>query len=366
MKKIINVTRPSVPDLEKFIDRMEKMFESRQYSNSGPIHNELEIKLAEYLGVPYVSLFSNATIALIIALKQLNLSGEIITTPYSFVATSNAILWNHLKPVFVDINPLDKNIDLKAIENSIGPNTSGILAVHCHGIPCKVKEIDILAEKYNLKVIYDAAHAFGIKYEGRSLLSYGDLSILSFHSTKVFNTFEGGAIVSHSIETKQEIDILRNFGLEDNGDVRLIGLNGKLSEIHSIMGLLELDVIDEHIKKRKKVHEIYTSELSPIKNISFVQIDDIEDYNYSYYPIYIEEKKEINRDFIFEHLKINGINARKYFYPLISDLSAYKKDVNYYTNASKASQNVLCLPIYPEMHESSVYRIARLIKDLYK
>lgn len=350
MKKPIYVTQPYLPPLEQFIPYLEQIWKSKQITNNGPLHQQLEQELCNYLGVPQISLFCNGTIALLTALQALGIEGEVITTPYSFVATSHALLWNQLTPVFVDIDPITLNIDPTKIEAAITDKTTAILAVHCYGTPCDVDAIQAIANKHGLKVIYDAAHAFGVEDAGGSILRHGDLSILSFHATKVFNTFEGGAIISPDAETKAYIDQLKNFGFTGETSVVTSGINGKMSEVNAAMGLLQLKYIDEVIAERQKVDQYYRDYLVGVKGITCVPNTMQTRANYSYFPILVEDDYLLNRDELYEKLKENNIFSRRYFYPLISDFDMYKDYVlmenRDLINSSCIAEKVLCLPIY--------------------
>lgn len=366
--KPIYVTQPTLPKLEEFIPHLQKIWDSRVLTNGGNYHQELEKSLKSYLGVKEISLFCNGTIALITALKALDISGEVITTPYSFVATSHALRWNGITPVFVDIDPKTFNIDSNKIEAAITSKTSAILGVHCYGVPCNVHAIDNLAKKYNLKVIYDAAHAFGVKCRsGRSVLEYGDLSILSFHATKVFNTFEGGGIVSHSQDHKLKIDQLKNFGFMDELTVVATGINGKMSEFNALIGLLQLENLDDAIEKRKNIDKIYRSELASVGGINFMDLSFQEKANYSYFPLLIGPEYPITRDKLYERLREKNIFARRYFYPLITDFPMYRESVLLnsccLSVAKKVSSEVLCLPIYPDLDHLDQLRVIHVIKE---
>ena len=370
MKKTTYVTRPSLPDLNELIPSLEKIWASGVLTNNGNFHKIFEDELAKFLGVKFVSLFTNATIALVTSLKYLNLSSndEIITTPFSFIATSHAILWNNLKPVFVDIDPLTYNIDPKKIEESITSKTKAILAVHCYGVPADVDAIAKIADKYNLKVIYDAAHAFAVDCHCGSILNHGDMSILSFHATKVFNTFEGGAIITNDEKTKLTLEELKNFG--HNGETSVIntGINGKMSEFNAALGLLQLKYVDGYIEKRKFVHSVYQDGLKMVKGITLLPITNIKKYNFSYMPISVGESYPLSRDEIYEGLKTIGIYSRKYFYPLISEFSMYQIYQSSMTgnlkNAKSASEEVLCLPIYPDLELTIVEEIVSFIASM--
>lgn len=360
----IFVTQPSLPPLEEFIPYLEKIWDSKFLTNNGPMHQALEQALCKHLGVPYISLFNNGTNALLTALQCYGLSGEVITTPYSFVATSHALVWNNLTPIFIDIDPITLNIDPGKIEEAITDKTTAILAVHCYGNPCNAEEISKIAQQHNLKVIYDAAHAFGVEDQNGSILNYGDLSILSFHATKVFNTFEGGAIISHDLETKHHIDQLKNFGISNEVEVTEIGSNGKMSEINAAFGLLQLNYVDQFIAARKEMAVYYLEQLKNIPGITCVLDFDVDKHNYSYFPILID--KEVygkTRDALYEELKQNHIYARRYFYPLISDFSAYEGySNNALPTASNASDNVLCLPIFSELAIEDAHKVIQIIK----
>lgn len=362
---MIPVTKPYLPPLEEFIPYLRKIWESKVLTNGGPFHQQLEQELCDYLGVGHLSLFTNGTIALVTALQALRISGEVITTPYSFVATSHALHWNNIKPVFVDIDPYTCNIDPNRIEEAITPQTTAILPVHCYGNPCAVDDIQKIADAYGLKVIYDSAHAFAVKYQGESLLKHGDLSVLSFHATKVFNTFEGGAIISPDAKIKQRIDYLKNFGFADEVTVTAPGINGKMSEFNAALGLLQLKHMPDVLKKRSEIAIMYRQHLSKINGIEcFPEITGHESNN-SYFPIFIKPQYKISRDALYDKLKQNGIFARRYFYPLISSFpmyrglpSAAKKNLCVAENAAK---EVLCLPIYPNLDNESVEHICKIL-----
>lgn len=363
----IYVTKPSLPPLDEFIPYLEKIWSNKILTNAGPFHKEFENELCLYLGVKYVSLFTNATIALVTALQALRISGEVITTPFSFVATSHALLWNGIKPVFIDINPSTLNIDPEKIEASITPQTTAILPVHCYGTPCDVNRIQEIADNYNLKVIYDAAHAFGVKYKNETILNYGDLSVVSFHATKVFNTFEGGAIISPDEKTKNRIDKLKNFGFVDETTVIAPGINGKMSEFNAALGLLQLKYFDENIKKRKIIGQTYRDKLKNICGIDLLENENkLNSINYAYFPILINNQYPISRDELYKRLKENNIHPRRYFYPLISDFPMYRgyssaKRENL-PNATTAAERVLCLPIYPDLDKFVIDKIVDIIK----
>lgn len=367
--KPIYVTQPNLPDLEEFLPYLQNIWKNKVLTNGGPYHQKLESELEKYLDVAALSLFCNGTIALITALQALDIKGEVITTPYSFVATSHALKWNNIQPVFVDIDPKTFNLDPTKIEAAITPNTSAILAVHCYGVPCDVDAIEKIAKKYNLKVIYDAAHAFGVKCHcGGSVLNHGDLSVLSFHATKVFNTLEGGAVVSPNKEIKQYIDQLKNFGFVDELTVVTPGINGKMSEVNAAIGLLQLEMVDNAILKRQSIDHRYRIAFEGKVGIQCMSLAGQNRANYSYFPILVGEDFPISRDNLYEVLKKSGIFSRRYFYPLISDFPMYK---NLPSSASEnlpvakmISSQVLCLPIYPDLSTEDQQRVIDLILDV--
>lgn len=353
MSKQIPVTKPFLPELNEFVPYLEKIWENQWLTNNGPFHQQLEAELCKYLGVKYISLFNNATIALVTALQALRISGEVITTPYSFVATSHSIIWNSLKPVFVDIDDKTFNIDPDKIEQAITPDTTAIMPVHCYGNPCDVERIQKIADNYGLRVIYDAAHAFGINYKGESLLNFGDLSILSFHATKVFNTFEGGAIICHDIKTKERIDRLKNFGIADEVTVTAPGINGKMSEVNAAFGLLQLKHISEAMTERQKIDARYRRELAGVKGIKIPELSTYSNSNHSYFPVIVEDEYPKSRDELYAHLKNHGVLSRRYFYPLISNMPMYRgiksSSVLNLQMANHISDRILCLPIFASM-----------------
>jgi len=359
--KDIYVSQPSLPDLQDLIPYLEKIWDRKILTNGGPLHAELEERLAEHLGVPHVSLFSNGTLALIVALKVLGLSGEVITTPYSFVATANSILWNGLTPVFVDIEEEGFNLSVEAVEKAVTDRTSAILPVHCYGYPCNNDEIIRVSKSHNLKVVYDAAHSFGVDDDGGSILRYGDLSILSFHATKVFNTFEGGAIISPDAETKKRVDLLKNFGIENETSVPYCGINGKLNEIQAAVGLLQLDRMDQVFSERKEIDEFYRDQFERVIGIDVPPIPNARKRNYSYFPILVNEFSKISRDQLFYKLREAGIFCRRYFHPLITDLKSFENHPDYRSeklkNARKVSDRVICLPLYAGLGLADARRV---------
>lgn len=361
----IMVTQPSLPPLEEFHSYLEKIWDRRILTNGGPFHQALEAALCEYLGVQHISLFSNGTIALVTALRALDIRKEVITTPYSFVATSHALLWNNIDPVFVDIDPETFNISCNMIEDAITDTTQAIVPVHCYGNPCDTTRIKEIADRNGLKVIYDAAHAFGVRNCGQSILLDGDLSVLSFHATKVFNTFEGGAIVCHSAEMKEHIDRLKNFGITDEVTVCELGINGKMSEINAALGLLQLKYIDDAIKRRGEINGRYRELLSEARGIQCPTSPASVTQNFSYFPILIGAKYPLTRDELYEKLRNQNIYTRRYFYPLISQFSMYRTFSSASPRnlpvATDIARRVLCLPIYPDMSDEDVVEISGLI-----
>jgi len=366
--KPIYVTRPSLPPLEEFIPYLEKIWDGQQLTNDGPFHGQLEQALCEYLGVEHISLFTNGTIALITALQALNVSGEVITTPYTFVATSHSLLWNNITPVFIDIDPVTLNLDPAKIEAAITNNTCAIMPVHCYGNPCDTDAISKIAEQHKLKVIYDAAHAFGVQNSDGSILSHGDLSIISFHATKVFNTFEGGAIICPDAETKQHIDYLKNFGFSDELTVVAPGINGKMSEVNAAFGLLQLKYIDQAIARRKDIAQHYRNALQGVCGIDLVAESGQTRSNHSYFPILVNENYPINREALYNKLKQHNIYARRYFYPLISNLPMYYELASSRPEnlpvANRAAEQILCLPIYPALENRELDSIIAIIRDV--
>jgi dTDP-4-amino-4,6-dideoxygalactose transaminase len=365
-EKPINVTQPYLPPLEEFLPYLEQIWESKWLTNAGPFHQELEKKLAEYLGVEHLALFTNGTLAIVTALQVLRVTGEVITTPFSFVATAHSLLWNSIKPVFVDINPKTFNLDPEKIEAAITPQTTAILPVHVYGRPCDVEKIQNIADIYGLKVIYDAAHAFGVNYKGESLLRHGDLSTMSFHATKVFNTFEGGAIVCHDLKTKRRLDDLKNFGFHDEVTVVAPGINAKMNELQAAFGLLQLKHADLAIDRRRKMDVQYRELLSSVTGISYPPLPADTTYNHAYFPILVEKEYRLSRDELNEKLREHGIFARRYFYPLISEFPMYRGLTSAAPAnlpvAKKVSEQVLCLPIYPDLGGESIARIVSIIK----
>jgi dTDP-4-amino-4,6-dideoxygalactose transaminase len=365
--KPIYVTQPSLPPLKDFIPYLEEIWENKILTNGGSFHQQLEQALCDYLDVQHIALFTNGTIALITALQALRITGEVITTPYSFVATAHSLLWNGIKPVFVDIDPVTLNLSPDMIEAAITPQTTAIMPVHCYGHPCDVDRIQAIADNYGLKVIYDAAHAFGVRCHCGSVLNHGDLSVLSFHATKVFNTFEGGAIVCPDLKTKQRIDHLKNFGFVDEVTVVAPGINGKMSEFNAALGLLQLQGINEALEKRKTIDTRYRQSLAGVKGIYCPPHLGEEVCNYAYFPILVQPEYSLSRDELYTKLRDNNIYARRYFYPLISDFPMYRSlSSAAHSNlpiARKVANEVICLPIYPTMTMLDQKNIISLISD---
>ena len=360
--KIITVTSPLLPDLDEFNAMLKEIWASRWITNNGTFHKQLEKELAAYLKVPYISLFTNGTLPLITALQALRITGEVITTPYSFVATTHSLWWNGIKPVFVDIDPATGNIDPDRIEAAITPKTTAIMPVHVYGKPCNTKRIKEIADTYGLKVIYDAAHAFGVEVGGESVLNAGDLSTLSFHATKVYNTVEGGALVMHDAETKKRIDYLKNFGFANEVTVVGPGINSKMDEVRSAYGLLNLRQVDVAIKARRQVAIKYREALRPVEGITF--FDDMPGvkHNYSYFPIFVDaEKYGMTRDELYFKMKEHNVLGRRYFYPLISEFSTYRglesaRPENL-PNAHRMADTVICLPMHHALDSMDIERV---------
>lgn len=364
--KLITVTSPLLPNLDDFNEMLKQIWASKWITNNGFFHKQLEKELAAYLKVPYISLFTNGTLPLITALQALRITGEVITTPYSFVATTHALWWNGIKPVFVDIDPATGNIDPERIEAAITPKTTAIMPVHVYGKPCDTKRIQEIADQYGLKVIYDAAHAFGVEVDGESILNAGDLSTLSFHATKVYNTVEGGAMVMHDEKMKKRIDYLKNFGFANETTVVGPGINSKMDEVRSAYGLLNLKQVDVAIEARHQVAIKYREALRNVEGITF--FDDMPGvrHNYSYFPIFVDEKKYgMTRDELYFKMKDRNVLGRRYFYPLISEFSTYRglesaKPENL-LNAHKMADSVICLPMHHALSDEDVERIINTI-----
>ena len=366
-KEIITVTSPLLPDLEEFHDLLKEIWASKWITNNGSFHQQLEKELAAYLKVPYLSLFTNGTLPLITALQALHVKGEVITTPYSFVATTHSIWWNGLKPVFADIDPRTCNLDPEKIESAITRNTTAIMPVHCYGKPCDIKGIQEVADKYGLKVIYDAAHAFGLEVDGESILNAGDMSTLSFHATKVYNTVEGGALVMHDEKMKRRVDYLKNFGFKNEEEVVAPGINSKMDEIRSAYGILALRKVDEAIQARRAVAVQYRQGLKDIPGISFFEDMPGVKHNYSYFPIFVDAAEYgMTRDELYLKLKENNVIGRRYFYPLISTFGTYRglpsADPKNLPVATRMADTVVCLPMHHELSEEDVQRTIDIIR----
>lgn len=364
MKKNLTVTSPLLPPLEEFIPYLERIWSSRILTNGGSMHQQLEDSLCEYLGVKHLALFSNGTLALVTALQALRITGEVITTPYSFVATAHSLLWNGIKPVFVDVDPTTFNLDPSKIEAAITPSTTAIMPVHCYGNPCDVTAIERIAENYNLKVIYDAAHAFGVRDSYGSILNYGDLSVLSFHATKVFNTFEGGAIICPDEKIYKRINHLKNFGFVNETTVIAPGINGKMNEVSAAFGLLQLNYIDDALARRRELAKLYREKLAGVVGITCAFTTEFS--NNSYFPILVDKEFSVSRDDLYSALRKSGVLARRYFYPLISDFPMYRglasADAANLPVARNISRRVICLPIFPDMQEEQVIQVVEIIK----
>lgn len=368
MSDIITVTSPLLPNLDEFNELLKQIWSSKWITNNGSFHRQLEKELAEYLKVPYISLFTNGTLPLITALQALRITGEVITTPYSFVATTHSLWWNGIKPVFIDVDPKTGNLDPDKIEAAITPKTTAIMPVHVYGNPCDTQKIQDIADRYGLKVIYDSAHAFGVDVDGSSILNAGDLSTLSFHATKVFNTIEGGAMVMHDAKTKQRIDDLKNFGFHDEVTVVGPGINSKVDEMRSAYGLLNLRQVDFAIEARQRVARRYREALRNVAGISF--FDDMPGvrHNYAYFPIFVDSTEYgMSRDDLYYKMKQENVLSRRYFYPLISEFSTYRGLESAHPknlpNAHRMANSVICLPMHHALSEQDIDRIIGLVSN---
>ena len=364
--ELITVTSPLLPNLDDFNTMLKEIWNSKWITNNGSFHKQLEKELAEYLKVPYISLFTNGTLPLITALQAMRITGEVITTPYSFVATTHSLWWNGIRPVFVDIDPATGNIDPDKIEAAITPKTTAIMPVHVYGKPCDTKRIQNIADKYGLKVIYDAAHAFGVEVNGESILNAGDMSTLSFHATKVYNTIEGGALVMHDEKTKRRIDYLKNFGFAGETEVVAPGINSKMDEIRAAYGLLNLRQVDACIEARHQAAIRYREALRNVEGITFMDDMPGVKHNYSYFPIFVDaEKYGMTRDELYFKMKDKNVLGRRYFYPLISEFTTYRglpsANPDNLPNALKMANSVICLPMHHELSEEHINRIVDLI-----
>lgn len=365
-KPIITVTSPLLPSLDEFVQSLQQIWDSKWITNNGQFHKQLEQSLCDYLGVKYISVFTNGTLPLITALQALRITGEVITTPYSFVATTHAIWWNGIKPVFVDIDPATCNIDPDKIEAAITPRTTAIMPVHCYGKPCDTERIQKIADKYGLKVIYDAAHAFGLKVNGESVLNAGDMSTLSFHATKVYNTVEGGALICHDAETKQRIDFLKNFGFNGETEVVAPGINSKMDEIRAAYGLLNLRLVDGAIEARRKVAEYYREHLRGVRGVRYFEDMPGVRHNYSYFPIFIDAAEYgMSRDELYFAMRDQNVLGRRYFYPLISTFDTYRglesAGAANLPVATRMADEVICLPMHHGLTEAELERVVKCI-----
>ncbi len=364
----IFVTQPTLPPFEEMVESLKDIWDSKWLTNNGKYHQIFEEKLTQFLNVPYISLFANGTLALVSALQTLRIAGEVITTPYSFVATTHSLNWNGITPVFADISPDNLNLTPEKIEAAITPKTSAIMPVHVYGNPSPVEEIQRISDMYGLKVIYDAAHAFGVDYKNTSVLNFGDLSVISFHATKVFNTFEGGAIISHDLTTKRRVDYLKNFGFADEVTVVGPGINAKMNEFQAALGVLQLKHIDKAILKRKEIDLLYRKELLSVNGLTFIEYPENIKPNYAYFPIFVKENFPVSRDELYNIFKEKGIYVRRYFHPLISQFPTYrglesanKKNLPV---AEQTAREVLCLPIYPDLPLNEVSRVINIIHSI--
>jgi dTDP-4-amino-4,6-dideoxygalactose transaminase len=362
----VRVTQTHLPDFDQYVEQIRPMWESKWITNNGGQHQQLERRLSSYLDAPHTSLLSNGTLALLLALKVYELEGEVITTPFTFPATAHSIVWNGLTPVFADIDPVTFNLDPQRIEEAITPKTSAILAVHVYGTPCDVDAIETIANRHNLKVIYDAAHTFGARLRGTPLAQFGDAAVLSFHATKLFHTIEGGAVVVHSEEEKRALDLLKNFGIQNEESVVLPGINAKMSEFHAAMGCLELSSVDEQIRKRKQRHDRYCQLLGQVQGITLPGIPESLQYNYAYFPILIDpDRYGLDRNEVYSLFKKLDIYTRKYFYPLLSTVAGYEKlssaDPGHLPVASRVAEQVLCLPMYGSLNMSTVDHLCEIL-----
>lgn len=366
-KRQITVTAPLLPNLDEFQSLLKEIWDSKWITNNGSFHKQLEKELASYLKVPYLSLFTNGTLPLITALQALQIKGEVITTPYSFVATTHSLWWNGIKPVFVDIDLATGNIDPDKIEAAITPQTTAIMPVHVYGKPCDTKRIQEIADKYGLKVIYDAAHAFGVEENGESILNAGDMSTLSFHATKVYNTIEGGALIMHDEKTKKEIDYLKNFGFAGETEVVGPGINSKMDEIRAAYGILNLRQVDAAIEARHKIAVEYRKAFRGLEGITFMDDMPGVKHNYSYFPIFVDaDKYGETRDELYFRMREENVYGRRYFYPLISEFATYRDlpsaSKENLPNAHRMADSVICLPMHHELSDSDLVRIIDTIK----
>jgi dTDP-4-amino-4,6-dideoxygalactose transaminase len=364
----IYVTKPYLPPLSELLPLLEEIWESKVVTNNGPFHQRLEARLQDFLSVPHVSLMTNGMLALTTVMEAAAIEGEVITTPYSFVATTHSVKLGRLTPVFVDIKPDDLNIDPARIEAAITPKTSAIVAVHCYGNPCNVEAIEAIADRHGLTVIYDASHAFGVRYKGRGLLSWGDYATLSFHATKAFNTFEGGATITNSAERKTDVERIRNFGITDEVTVPVVGTNAKMSEFNAALGLVQLDHFEHVRRERARVDRLYRTLLADIPGLQPLVIPADVEPNHSYFPVLVGPDFRTGRDGLFEELKADDVYSRRYFYPLLSSLPMYRDCASSAPAnlpvATRAADQIMCLPIYPDLTDGEVERIAGLVRGV--
>jgi len=362
----ITVARPDLPPLDDFLPSLREIWDSHRLTNNGPFHQRFEQALAQYLGVPQVALFTNATLALLVAQQALGLHGEVITTPFSFVATAHSLLWNRLRPVFVDIDPVTLCLDPRRVEEAITEHTSAILPVHVYGTPCDTQRLAALARQRGLKLLYDGAHAFGVDDGGGSLLRHGDASVVSFHATKAFNTFEGGAVICHDAAFKQRLDRLKNFGFAGEVSVVATGINAKMNEFQAALGLMQLGRFDASLSKRAAVAARYSHKLAHIAGLRCLPRADVARNNHAYFPVFVDEGFAVGRDALHEHLKRHGVLSRRYFYPLITEFPMYRElgahSEAHLPVANDVARRVLCLPIYADLALDDVDRIADLIR----
>lgn len=361
----VRVTRPLMPSRERFDGYLDEIWQSAMLTNGGPFHDRLEAALRAHLNVEHLALFSSGTTALLVAMKALGVNGEVVTTPYTFAATTHAVHWSGLTPVFADIDPLTMNLDPACIEALLTPRTGAILPVHCYGVPCAVDAIGDIARRHGLPVIYDAAHAFGVEDAGGSILRHGDMSILSFHATKVFSTMEGGAIICRDAAMLERVKLMRNFGIVDESTVAAVGINGKLNEISAAFGLAQLEEVERARQRRKRIDAMYRAALSDIPGLVLLQRPEAGVQNFGYFPVFFDDAHLLGRDRLYAALRSEGIHARRYFHPLTSDYpiyrdcpsaSPYKLPV-----AQKAARTVICLPIYADLEDNDVLKVIDVI-----
>ena len=363
MKDKIYITQPFLPPLDEYTELLNQIWDTKQLTNNGPFCLQFEEALANYLNVEYISIVNNATIGLIIAQRAIGFTGDIITTPFSFSATAHSIKWNGLNPIFVDTDKYAGNLDPRKVQESITKNTGGILAVHNYGMPGNVEKLNEIADQYNIPLIYDAAPAIGVDYKGNSIFNFGDLSVMSFHGTKIFTTFEGGAIVSTSEKMKQKIDHIKNFAIINQDQVNGLGINGKMNEAEAALGIIQLKYLDSIIEKRKTIYNYYHQNIKNINGIDMIEIPSNTSYNYSYAPVNFSNGI-VNRDRMYIKMKENNIFCRKYWHPLITENNIYKNSATEdLTNAKKLSESILCLPIYPSLNQTDIDRVINILES---